>query len=310
MCVVGYNDQKSAYKIFNSWGTEWGDSGYGWIEYKTFRSIVNEAFVAYDARNNISEVRDRLLIFTGSDWCEWSAKLRQEVFAIEKFQVDVEKYFEVKEIDFPKKKQLSESQTKRNQELATKYQVRGFPTIVLLDGKGRQYAITGYVQGGPDVYLAHLLKLQTHRLKREEEIEVAYKASGHEMAKLLDRILMPLYEIGALDDYQDMVGKIIESDMDNKVGLKKKWSSILELEQLLKSPSTIPTRDTLAKVNKYIQDFDPEGAQKQKAYVLKASVLGAMNDREGARAAFKLAHAADPNSQLGKMIENILTNEK
>ncbi|MBS1705842.1 MAG: C1 family peptidase [Armatimonadetes bacterium] len=33
MLIVGYDDSKQAYKVQNSWGANWGDSGYCWIKY-------------------------------------------------------------------------------------------------------------------------------------------------------------------------------------------------------------------------------------------------------------------------------------
>ena len=33
MVIVGYDDAKSAYRIQNSWGTDWGDQGYSWWDY-------------------------------------------------------------------------------------------------------------------------------------------------------------------------------------------------------------------------------------------------------------------------------------
>lgn len=37
-CIVicGYDDSKNAYRVFNSWGAEWGDNGKGWIDYDFF----------------------------------------------------------------------------------------------------------------------------------------------------------------------------------------------------------------------------------------------------------------------------------
>jgi hypothetical protein len=46
--VVGYDDARQAFKILNSWGTTWGDSGFGWIGYPAFRQVVREGFVAQD----------------------------------------------------------------------------------------------------------------------------------------------------------------------------------------------------------------------------------------------------------------------
>lgn len=33
ICLVGYDDSRSAFKFINSWGTSWGIDGYGWISY-------------------------------------------------------------------------------------------------------------------------------------------------------------------------------------------------------------------------------------------------------------------------------------
>lgn len=51
ICVVGYDDTKQAFKVQNSWGTSWGDSGFFWIDYtffaKTTKGAINESYVAY-----------------------------------------------------------------------------------------------------------------------------------------------------------------------------------------------------------------------------------------------------------------------
>ena len=46
--VVGYDDQRSAFKIANSWGTDWGIGGYGWIDYDASESLIWMAYVTED----------------------------------------------------------------------------------------------------------------------------------------------------------------------------------------------------------------------------------------------------------------------
>lgn len=46
MCLIGYDDNKfgGAFKIVNSWGTNWGDNGFVWIKYVDFFNYVDEAY--------------------------------------------------------------------------------------------------------------------------------------------------------------------------------------------------------------------------------------------------------------------------
>ncbi len=48
MLIVGYDDDRNAYRVLNSWGTDWGDAGYYWLDYGFFPRVVSEAFVAKD----------------------------------------------------------------------------------------------------------------------------------------------------------------------------------------------------------------------------------------------------------------------
>jgi hypothetical protein len=44
MSLVGYDDSLGAYRIMNSWGTAWGDSGFLWMAYSTFEALAFEAY--------------------------------------------------------------------------------------------------------------------------------------------------------------------------------------------------------------------------------------------------------------------------
>lgn len=41
ICLIGYDDSKQAFKFINSWGTNWGINGYGYISYKMFEDSRN-----------------------------------------------------------------------------------------------------------------------------------------------------------------------------------------------------------------------------------------------------------------------------
>jgi thioredoxin-related protein len=105
------------------------------------------------------EKKDILVDFTGTDWCSWCIKLKKEVFDQPAFQEYAKKNLIMVELDFPRKKVLDEKLKKQNAELAEKYEIKGYPTILLLNAKGREVARTGYQEGGPDKYIEHLKTL-------------------------------------------------------------------------------------------------------------------------------------------------------
>ena len=45
MTIVGYDQQRGAFKVLNSWGTGWGDGGYGWVDYESMALRGKEYYV-------------------------------------------------------------------------------------------------------------------------------------------------------------------------------------------------------------------------------------------------------------------------
>lgn len=106
------------------------------------------------------ENKPLLLDFTGSDWCGWCIKLDKEVFSKESFKKWAESNLVLVSLDFPRKKQQSAELKKQNEELSEKYNVEGFPTIILLASDGKKVlGTTGYQSGGPDAYVKHLQEI-------------------------------------------------------------------------------------------------------------------------------------------------------
>ncbi len=97
-----------------------------------------------------------LMNFTGSDWCGWCIRLNREVFTKPEFQEYAQQKLILLEVDFPRGKQLTAAEKSQNEQLAAKYQIRGFPTIVVLDGEGKMVGELGYTPGGPSAFIAAL----------------------------------------------------------------------------------------------------------------------------------------------------------
>jgi len=102
-----------------------------------------------------------LLDFTGSDWCIWCARLKQEIFSKPEFADYAKTHLVLVEVDFPRTKPISEPQKEANRALADKYGIKGYPTLIILDGDGKQVGELGYLRGGPKPFIAELDKLKS-----------------------------------------------------------------------------------------------------------------------------------------------------
>jgi protein disulfide-isomerase len=103
-----------------------------------------------------------LLNFTGSDWCGYCVQLDRAILSKPEFKDYANKNLVLLEIDFPRRNgprwnAQSIELKKQNMELAEKYQVEGFPTLVVLDGEGKTlWKYEGYYAGGLAAFLAEL----------------------------------------------------------------------------------------------------------------------------------------------------------
>lgn len=105
--------------------------------------------------------------FSGSDWCGWCIKLDSEVFSKKEFKEFAKDNMVLFMADFPRKKQQDEKIKKQNADLMKKHEVRGFPTVLLMDAEGKVFASTGYQPGGAEAYIAHLKKLISSRKNKQ-----------------------------------------------------------------------------------------------------------------------------------------------
>ena len=105
-----------------------------------------------------AENKKILLDFTGSDWCGWCKKLDAEVFSQQEFKDYAAKKLVLVEIDFPRGFQLPDATKKQNDALAKKFQVNGFPTVVVTSASGTKKGQLGYMGGGPKAFIKALEK--------------------------------------------------------------------------------------------------------------------------------------------------------
>jgi protein disulfide-isomerase len=103
-----------------------------------------------------------LVDFTGSDWCPPCKALHKNVLTSEEFTKFAKDNLVLVEIDFPRSKPQTPEQKKANKELAKKYDVSGYPTVIVFDSNGKQLSKkVGYDKSvTAQDYVAELKKLK------------------------------------------------------------------------------------------------------------------------------------------------------
>ena len=100
-----------------------------------------------------------LLDFTGSDWCGWCIKLKNEVFDKPEFAEFANARLVMVEVDFPHNKPQSADQKRVNEQLARVLDIKGFPTVVIVNAAGHPVGETGYIPGGPGPFIAQVERI-------------------------------------------------------------------------------------------------------------------------------------------------------
>jgi protein disulfide-isomerase len=118
-------------------------------------------FTSFDQAQAEAEKSGKPILadFTGSDWCPWCMKLRQEVFDTKQFKEWAAKSVVLIEVDFPRNKPQDDATKKANQALAAKYGIRGYPTVVFLTADGKVLGQSGYQAGGPVAWTTNAQKI-------------------------------------------------------------------------------------------------------------------------------------------------------
>ena len=102
-----------------------------------------------------------LINFTGSDWCGFCIVMDREVFSRPQFKDYANKNLVLMEVDFPRRKAQPPSLKFQNEQLAQKFGVEGFPTIVVLNSDGKAVGALGYTPGlKAESFIAQLERLR------------------------------------------------------------------------------------------------------------------------------------------------------
>lgn len=139
-----------------------------------------------------------LLNFTGSDWCFWCKLMDENVFAKDDWKEFAAENVVLVTLDFPKDKSIvPEKYVERNEELKSKFGVRGYPTYVILDsdaetkigqlGAGREKTPSMFIEEFKNVVRMSDASIEAY-VKANPDKADAYKAAVEEVKEARDSL--------------------------------------------------------------------------------------------------------------------------
>ncbi|MEC4004630.1 thioredoxin family protein [Flavobacterium sp. SUN052] len=147
----------------------------------TWHTNIDEAI-------SVSKIENKplFLFFTGSDWCGWCIRLQNEVFKTPEFIAWAKEKVVLVELDFPRKTPQTNELKMQNNQLQQFFQIAGYPSVKIVkagdpvDGKASFGLLgsTGYVAGGPTVWIDGANKMIANFVPYTAEVQKAAKKAA------------------------------------------------------------------------------------------------------------------------------------
>ncbi len=215
-----------------------------------------------------------LVDFTGSDWCGWCVRLRQDVLDKPEFAEYAKDKFVLMEVDVPRNPNFDKELLAKNQQLCEKYKVSGFPTIMVLTPEGH---VAGGFVGGMSSLDAVKEPLDA-ALKNAAALKAAESLEGKEKLQALHGVYVSLPE--EFQAATDLRETILSLDTENVTGLR---DVVKAEEQLESTMQRLQAADQeRAKLVAIVDEVLPQAYPQNKPQLLnvKASIQLMLADSE------------------------------
>lgn len=178
-----------------------------------------------------------LIDFTGSDWCSACVRLRRTVLDSPAFLEFSSTRFVLMEVDLPRRKSFDQKLLRRNEEIANRYGVGGFPTLMVINPQGE---VMGGFQNG-DVTVAEACKLLEGACEAASLFRKAAAQTGEERARILFRIYQSFPESKSFAGAREkLMQDILAADSTDATGIRAIVAAKEQASLFLSQRETVP----------------------------------------------------------------------
>ena len=253
-----------------------------------------------------SQDKGVFLLFTGTEWCVPCQILEKEVLSTGAFKQWADERVVPVLLDFPAPTPENPVPVGEHRELAERFNIPGFPTIIMTDPDGRPFATVNFRE--PDRMFDNIKAGYSLRTARDDALARAADAEGLDKARALDEGLAAVGMPTALTFYPDTVDRIIALDPDNEAGLKQRYEQAradVRADAIVQeSYDRIQHRDldgAVAKLDEALA-LNPSTGLRQALTAFKGQIRLEQGRLEDASRLLDEAIALDPDSEVAPQI--------
>ena len=233
-----------------------------------------------------------LVDFTGSDWCGWCIRLRQQVLDTPAFEQYAKDKFVLMEVDLPQNPKFDPALRARNEQIAQQYAVSGFPTVMVLTPKGE-------VVGGFNGFLPTVQAVSKQLEAALTTSDLLKQAETQQGAQQLDSLLKAYRSLPEKmqANARSLRQRIIALDPQDTTGigrLQKIEDERAALQDALSAAQS--TAEAVAVIDKALAQAYPENKTGMLQMKFQVLMMGAMSvdDVKSAIDAGRAAMELDP----------------
>jgi protein disulfide-isomerase len=147
-----------------------------------------------------------LMLFTGSDWCVGCRLMKRDIFDNPEFKAYASNELILLKVDFPRQVELGEAVKEQNDALKNRWKIEEFPTILLLNAKGKLIERLSYSDLGAKEYVEFLKTTISDGLARQEK--EAIQTAGDYMESVINDDPGVADELGLLNSFGGSIIKL------------------------------------------------------------------------------------------------------
>jgi|GEM_PF-5037007 len=259
--------------------------------------------------------KDLLVFFLAKNEFE-SDVLEKALLSKPNLQTELSKKYILFRFDIAKdKKDIPEAMQKIIIEEAFKIGLYGFPTMTIMDSKGRVYFICRKLEFVTQDQVAEFLEIvkrsEISKLKRDEQFAKADTVKGKDRVMELNNAFFFLQKFGNIFDgyglfgYDNEIQEIIKADPDNITGLKDDWEYRIAIVKGRRLMLNNDTAGAIAVMDEFLKTHPENKKHRQGIIYNKAQLYSLAGEDEACMKAIVETIEIDPESDIGKEAKQI-----